>query len=172
MRHLSSAAVLALALAVPAAAQAQQRPRVQLAVTHAVSIPNGGWRWAEDMRLTGLRVSVPARGAVHAWAGAASAEINHYACPAAGDRQCGTTGDAWMFQAGADYRFRDGASLVPYAGAGASLEAWEGGARSLMPHIHAGLDWRPVPVVGWRVEAQSEWQFPARLAAGVVFALP
>lgn len=170
MRYLPAAA-LALALATPSAADAQ-RPAVQVAVTHSVNVPNGGWGWAEDVRTTGLRVSVPVRGAAYAWAGAARAEINHYACPAFEGAACGTTGDAWMLQAGADYRFRDGAALVPYVGAGASLERWQGGARTWMPHIHAGVDWRATPVVGLRLEAQSEWQFPARLSAGMVVSLP
>ena len=167
MRFSATAATLALALAVPLAAPAQT-PGVQVAVSHSVSVPNGGWGWAEDVRMTGFRVNVPVRGAASAWAGAARADINHYAC----GHDCGTSGDAWMFQAGADYRFRQEAMLVPYAGAGASLEAWQGGARQWMPHIHAGVDVRPTPAIGLRLEAQSEWQFPARLSAGVVFSIP
>lgn len=42
MRHLAAAATLALTLAVPIAAHAQQ-PLAQLAITHAVSVPDGGW---------------------------------------------------------------------------------------------------------------------------------
>lgn len=171
MRIPAAAAALALAIAVPAPAHAQ-RAVPRLALTHSVSVPDGGWGWAEAVRLTGVRVNVPVRGAASAWAGAARADINHYGCARADEDGCGTTGDAWMFQAGADYRFREGAALVPYAGAGASLEWWQGGARTWMPHIHAGVDWRATPVVGLRVEAQSEWRFPARLSAGVVLSLP
>jgi hypothetical protein len=171
MRHLAAAAVLALALATPVCSHAQ-RPAAQLAITHAVSMPDGGWGWAEAVRLTGVRVSAPVRGAVDAWAGVARGDNKMYVCPSLPDHDCQHTGDMWMLQAGGDYRFRGVAGLAPYVGAGASLERWEGGAQALTPHIHGGLDWRPTPVMGLRLEAQSEWLMPARLSAGMVLSLP
>ena len=171
MRHILFAATLALAFAAPLPTDAQQ-PAAQLALTRSASLPNGGWGWAEAVQLTGARVSVPVRGATYAWAGAARGDNKMYSCPSLPESDCLHTGDMWMFQAGGDYRFRAASALAPYLGAGASLEWWQGGAHTLMPHIHAGLDWRPTPVVGLRVEAQSEWQFPARLSAGMVLSLP
>jgi hypothetical protein len=171
MRHLAAAATLALVLAAPVSARAQQ-PAAQLAVTHAVSVADGGWEWAEAVRMTGFRISAPVRGAMHAWAGVARGDNKMYVCPSLPNNDCEHTGALWMFQAGGDYRFGGITALTPYVGAGASLERWEGGAQTLMPHIHAGLDWRPVPVVGLRLEAQSEWTMPARLSAGMVLSLP
>jgi opacity protein-like surface antigen len=171
MRHILFAATLALALAAPSPADAQQ-PAAQLALTRSASLPDGGWGWAEAVQLTGARVSVPVRGATYAWAGAARGDNKMYSCPTLPENDCRRT-TLWMAQAGADYRFRSATALAPYVGAGASLEWWQdGGPGVLMPHIHAGLDWRPTPVVGLRVEAQSEWQFPARLSAGMVLSLP
>lgn len=171
MRHLAAAATLALALAAPVSARAQQ-PAAQLAITHAVSVADGGWEWAEAVRMTGFRLSAPVRGAMHAWAGVARGDNNMYACTSLPNHDCGHTGALWMFQAGGDFRFRGIAGLTPYLGVGASLERWEGGAHALAPHVHAGLDWRPVPVVGLRLEAQSEVAMPARLSAGMVLSLP
>jgi hypothetical protein len=171
MRHLAAAATLVLALAAPGSTHAQQ-PAAQLAITHAVSIPDGGWEWAEAVQMTGFRVSAPVRGAAYAWAGVARGDNKMYVCPSLPNHDCRHTGDLWMFQAGGDYRFRAATALAPYLGAGASLERWEGGAQALTPHVHAGVDWRPTPVVGLRVEAQSEWLMPARLSAGMVLSLP
>lgn len=171
MRHFAAAATLVLALAAPAAARAQQ-PAAQLAITHAVSVPDGGWEWAEAVRLTGARLSVPVRGAAFAWAGAARGDNKMYACSSLPNHECRHTGDMWLLQAGGGYRFRAASVAAPYLGAGASLERWDGGARTLTPHIHAGLDLRPTPVLGFRLEAQSEWVMPARLSAGMVLSLP
>ena len=171
MRYLAIAATLALALATPVSTHAQQ-PAAQLAITHAVSVADGGWEWAEAVQMTGVRVGLPVRGAMHAWAGVARGDNRMYVCPSLPDHDCRHTGALWMFQAGGDYRFGGVAGLTPYLGAGASLERWEGGAQALMPHVHAGLDWRPTPIVGLRVEAQSEWAMPARLSAGLVLSLP
>lgn len=171
MRYLAIAATLALVLATPVSTRAQQ-PAAQLAITHAVSVADGGWEWAEAVQMTGVRVGLPVRGATYAWAGVARGDNKMYVCPSLPNHDCRHTGALWMFQAGGDYRFGGVAELTPYLGAGASLERWAGGAQTLMPHVHAGLDWRPIPIVGLRVEAQSEWTMPARLSAGMVLSLP
>lgn len=163
--------LMALAAAGPLRAQQPAGPGFQIAVTRTASLPNGGWGWAEAVRTQGLRVSVPVRRSVVAWAGAAQGENHMIGCPLV-DGPCRQSGDLWMLSGGAEYRFRAGAAVVPFAGAGANLEYWTGGGRTWMPHIHAGVDLFATRNLGLRLQAESEWQFPARVGAGLVIALP
>jgi hypothetical protein len=172
LRGLLYAVVLvALGAAGALRAQPPAGPGIQVAVSRTASLPDGGWKWAEAVRTQGLRVSVPVRGSVVAWAGAAQGENQMYACPAI-EVPCTHTGNLWMLSGGAEYRFRAGAAVVPFAGAGANLEYWTGGGRTWMPHVHAGVDLFATRNLGLRLQAESEWQFPARIGAGVVIALP
>ena len=163
--------LMALGVAGPLRAQQPTGPGFQIAVSRTASLPNGGWRWAEAVRTQGLRVSVPVRGSVVAWAGAARGENEMYVCPAI-EAPCTHSGNLWMLSGGAEYRFRAGAAVVPFAGAGANLEYWTGGGRTWMPHVHAGVDLFATRNLGLRLQAESEWQFPARVGAGLVIALP
>lgn len=165
-------ALSALLAATPAAAQrAPDAPaprRVQVALTHAVNVPGGGWGWGEMRTVTGVRVALPFVGGATAWAGAGRADIDDVACIG---EACEFTGDAWMFNGGVGYRFgadRAGA-VVPYVGAGAALEWWSEGGRRWLPHVHAGADWNVLPRVALRLEAQSEWQVPFRVSTGLRF---
>ena len=165
--------LVALAAAGPLQAQQPAGPGIQIAVSRTASLPDGGWKWAEAVRTQGLRVSVPVRGSVVAWAGAAQGENQMMmGCPLVEDVPCTRSGDLWMLSGGAEYRFRAGAAVVPFAGAGANLDYWTGGGRTWMPHLHAGVDLFATRNVGLRLQAESEWQFPARVGAGVVIALP
>jgi hypothetical protein len=163
--------LVALAAAGPMQAQQPAGPGIQIAVSRTASLPDGGWKWAEAVRTQGLRVSVPVRGSVVAWAGAAQAENQMYACLAI-EAPCTYSGNLWMLSGGAEYRFRAGSAVVPFAGAGANLEYWTNGGRTWMPHVHAGVDLFATRNLGLRLQAESEWQFPARVGAGVVIALP
>ena len=172
-RLLYAVPLVALAAAGPLQAQQPAGPGIQIAVSRTASLPNGGWKWAEAVRTQGLRVSVPVRGSVVAWAGAAQASDEMAVC-AAVERgpPCTHTGNLWMLSGGAEYRFRAGAAVVPFAGAGANLEHWSNGGRTWMPHVHAGVDLFATRNLGLRLQAESEWQFPARVGAGLVIALP
>ena len=163
--------LMALVAAGPLRGQQPTGPGFQIAVSRTASLPNGGWRWAEAVRTQGLRVSVPVRGSVVAWAGAAQGESQMYVCLAI-EAPCTHSGNLWMLSGGAEYRFRAGAAVVPFAGAGANLEYWTGGGRTWMPHVHAGVDLFATRNLGLRLQAESEWQFPARVGAGLVIALP
>ena len=171
--RLLYAGMLVLAAVGPLQAQQPAGPGIQIAVSRTASLPNGGWKWAEAVRTQGLRVSVPVRGSVVAWAGAAQARDEMGVCAAVeGGPPCLRSGDLWMLSGGAEYRFRAGAAVVPFAGAGANLDYWTGGGRTWLPHIHAGVDLFATRNLGLRLQAESEWQFPARVGAGLVIALP
>ena len=181
LMHQSRVAVFAflilLSSALPAGTQqapsAREGRHVQVALTHSISMPGGGWDWAEAVRTTGIRLGAPLAGQTTAWISAARAEINDVACTALSE-ECAFGGNPYFFQAGIGYRFapdRPG-RIVPFAGAGASLERWSRGGQTWMPHLHGGVDWIVLPHVALRVEAQSEWQVPGRMAFGVTLLLP
>jgi len=168
---LCAVPLLALAATGPLQAQQPAGPGIQIAVSRTASLPGGGWRWAEAVRTQGLRVSVPVRGSVVAWAGAAQGESQRLVCLVL-DAPCTYSGNLWMLSGGAEYRFRAGAAVVPFAGAGANLEYWTNGGRTWMPHVHAGVDLFATRNLGLRLQAESDWQVPARIGAGLVVALP
>lgn len=154
-----------------AGAQTAAPPRaVQLEISRSITVPGGGWDWGEAERTIGARLSLPVSGPVSVWAGAHRMQTNRVVCADA----CAEIGDPWLLQAGAEYRFAlaNAEVLVPFVGAGASLERWSGGGGRWAPHLHAGVDLLPFGSVGVRVQASSEWQVPARLSAGVVVSLP
>lgn len=176
--HLAvSAFLVLLGSAIPAAAQqapsAPEERHIHVALTHSISMPGGGWDWAEAVRTTGIRLGVPVAGQITVWLSAARAEINNVACPGLSG-ECTFSGTPYFLQSGIGYRFaadRPG-RLVPFVGAGASLERWSRGGQTLMPHMHGGVDWILLPHVALRMEAQSEWQVPGRIASGVTLLLP
>lgn len=176
----SVALITALAAAAhPVAAQAAEgrsglHSGIQISAIHSLNLPGGGWGWAEAATTLGLRVAVPLGPGPNVWAGAARAEIHNVVCEVGEGLDCGATGTPWLVQAGAGYRFgiRGADRLVPYAGAGISLERWTGGREELSPHVYAGIDWFVLPSLSLRAELQSELQTPGRVAAGISVVLP
>jgi hypothetical protein len=173
---VSSIALLILAPAVTAQSSettaADAVRSVQISLTRSISAPHQGWGWGEATRTVGLRVGVPVAGRTQVWLSAHRAEINIYTCPDV-PPGCPDAGTPHLLHAGVGYRA--GADVpgrvVPFAGVGAGLERWTGGARAWTPHVHGGLDWFLGRPLALRIEAQSEWAHPARIGTGVVLNL-
>ena len=175
--RLAVFAFFVLGSAVPAVAQqapsAPEGRHVHVALMHSISMPGGGWGWNEAVRTTGIRLGVPVAGQTAVWLSAARAEINNVACPDSYG-ECAFSGTPYFFQGGIGYRFapNEPGRFIPYAGAGVSLERWTGGGQTWMPHVHGGVDWIVLRHVALRIEAQSEWQVPGRIASGITLLLP
>lgn len=168
---------LLLGTAFPAVAQEaplkpEDRP-IGIALIHSLSMPGGGWDWAEAVRTNGVRATVPVRGQTTAWLSAARAEIKNIACTGPLEK-CTFSGTPWFLQGGIGYRFLTDrqSRLVPFVGAGAGIEWWSQGGKTWLPHLNGGVDWLVLPYVALRIEAQTEWQIPGRIAAGIDLLFP
>ena len=138
------------------------------AVTRTENLAGGGWGTGDLFRGTALRVEFPGR-LVVPFVSVARTQVNNSPC---GD--CGTDNVPTVFLLGTSFRpYADGAGrLVPYAGVGAQLTAWDNGDRFVQPHLHAGVDLFVTRLIAVRAEGQTNWSVPGNVSLGLRLRVP